>query len=112
MQSSKTCAASRCPMMLDRRGLLRSAGAVAGAAAAAEMGLLDFASSMLAEEATTRPAGGPVIDVVSICPKTSDLDDVSDSGDTKGFHQLFIHGDLERQFKAYCKLAGIEVVHI
>jgi len=72
MQSSKTCAASRCPMMIDRRGLLRSAGAVAGAAAAAEMGLLDFASSLLAAESTTRPAGGPVIDVVSICPKTSD----------------------------------------
>ena len=78
MQSSKTCAASRCPMMIDRRGLLRSAGALAGAAAAAE----------------------------------SDLDDVPDSGDTKGFHQLFIYGDPERQFEAYCKLAGIEVVHI
>jgi len=41
-----------------------------------------------------------------------ELDDVPDSGDTKGFHQLFILGDLERQFKAYCRLAGIEVVHI
>jgi len=41
-----------------------------------------------------------------------ELDDVPDSGDTKGFHQLFILGDPERQFKAYCRLAGIEVVHI
>lgn len=41
-----------------------------------------------------------------------ELDDVPDSGDTKGFHQLFIYGDLERPFKAYCKLAGIKVVHI
>ncbi|NQT84325.1 hypothetical protein HQ563_14970, partial [bacterium] len=40
------------------------------------------------------------------------LDGVPDSGDTKGFHQLFIYGDLERPFKAYCKLAGIKVVHI
>jgi len=41
-----------------------------------------------------------------------ELDGVDDSGETKGFHQLFIYGDLERPFKAYCKLAGIEVVHI
>ena len=41
-----------------------------------------------------------------------ELDGVPDSGETKGFHQLFIYGDLERPFKAYCKLAGIEVVHI
>ena len=41
-----------------------------------------------------------------------ELDDVRDSGETKGFHQLFIYGDLERPFRAYCKLAGIKVVHI
>jgi len=41
-----------------------------------------------------------------------ELDDVADSRDTKGFHQLFIYGDLEMPFKAYCRLAGIEVVHI
>ncbi|HUT24211.1 MAG TPA: hypothetical protein VM492_07725 [Sumerlaeia bacterium] len=40
------------------------------------------------------------------------LDGVEDSRDAKGFHQLFICGDLERQFKAYCKLAGINVVHV
>ncbi len=41
-----------------------------------------------------------------------ELDGVPDSCDTKGFHQLFIYGDLELPFKAYCKLAGINVVHI
>ena len=41
-----------------------------------------------------------------------ELDGVPDSGDAKGFHQLFIYGDLERPLKAYCKLAGIQVVHI
>ncbi len=40
------------------------------------------------------------------------LDGVPDSCDTKGFHQLFIYGNLELPFKAYCKLAGIKVVHI
>jgi len=41
-----------------------------------------------------------------------ELDDVADSGETKGFHQLFIYGKLERPFRAYCKLAGIKAVHI
>jgi len=41
-----------------------------------------------------------------------ELDDMADSRDTKGFHQLFIYGDLEPGFKAYCQLAGIKVVHI
>ena len=41
-----------------------------------------------------------------------ELDGIPDSLDTKGFHQLFIYGDLEVPFKNYCKLAGIEVVHI
>ena len=30
----------------------------------------------------------------------------------KGFHQLFIYGDLELPFKAYCQLAGIKVMHL
>ena len=51
MEAMKTRTASRSPMMVNRRGLLRSAGALAGAAAAAEMGLLDFASSLFAAEA-------------------------------------------------------------
>ena len=41
-----------------------------------------------------------------------EVDDVADSRDVKGFHQLFIYGDLELPFKAYCKLAALEVVHI
>ena len=41
-----------------------------------------------------------------------ELDGVADAGDTKGFHQLFIYGDLERPLKAYGQLAGIRVEHI
>jgi hypothetical protein len=41
-----------------------------------------------------------------------ELDNMADSRDTKGFHQLFIYGNLEPGFKAYCQLAGIKVVHI
>jgi len=41
-----------------------------------------------------------------------ELDDVPDVRDTKGFHQLFIYGDLEDEFKAYCQLARIKVEHI
>ena len=54
----------------------------------------------------TPPAGG--------CRTSVEItvDGVEDSRDTKGFHQLFIYGDLERPFKAYCQLAGIKVVHI
>jgi len=40
------------------------------------------------------------------------MDGVADSRDCKGFHQLFILGKLDRQFRAYCQLAGIEVVPI
>jgi hypothetical protein len=40
------------------------------------------------------------------------MDDIADSRDTKGFHQLFIYGNLELPFKAYCQLAGIKVEHI
>ncbi|MGB2936941.1 MAG: hypothetical protein WBD05_01890 [Phycisphaerae bacterium] len=42
----------------------------------------------------------------------AEVDGVADSRDVKGFHQLFIYGDLEDEFKAYAQLAGIEVVHI
>ncbi len=41
-----------------------------------------------------------------------ELDDVPDARDAKGFHQLFIYGDLEKEFMAYCQLAGIKVVHL
>jgi hypothetical protein len=54
----------------------------------------------------TPPAGGCRTSV------ELELDDVADARDTKGFHQLFIYGDLELPFKAYCQLAGIKVVHV
>jgi len=38
-----------------------------------------------------------------------ELDDVADSRDVKGFHQLFIYGNLVRMLKAYGQLAGIKV---
>lgn len=41
-----------------------------------------------------------------------EMDDVPEVRDTKGFHQLFIYGDLELPLKAYCRLAGIKVEHI
>jgi hypothetical protein len=40
------------------------------------------------------------------------MDNIADSRDTKGFHQLFILGRHERLFRAYCHLAGIEVVPV
>jgi hypothetical protein len=54
----------------------------------------------------TPPAGGCRTSV------ELEMDDIPDCRDTKGFHQLFIYGDLEMPFKAYCQLAGIKVVHI
>jgi len=54
----------------------------------------------------TPPAGGCRTSV------ELELDGVADSRDTKGFHQLFIYGNLELPFKAYCQLAGIQVEHI
>jgi hypothetical protein len=40
------------------------------------------------------------------------MDNVADSRDTKGFHQLFILGNHDRLFRGYCQLAGIEVAPI
>ena len=40
------------------------------------------------------------------------MDNVADPRDCKGFHQLFILGRHDRLFRAYCQLAGIEVVPI
>ncbi|MDH4240500.1 MAG: hypothetical protein OEW48_13145 [Phycisphaerae bacterium] len=54
----------------------------------------------------TPPAGGCRTSV------ELEMDDMADTLDTKGFHQLFIYGNLELPFKAYCQLAGIKVVHI
>jgi len=54
----------------------------------------------------TPPSGG--------CRTSAELtvDGVADSRDVKGFHQLFILGDLANMFKAYGQLAGIKVEHI
>lgn len=41
-----------------------------------------------------------------------DMDRVADTRDVKGFHQLFILGNLERMFKTYGQLAGIQVLPI
>lgn len=54
----------------------------------------------------TPPAGGCRTSV------EIEMDDMADTLDTKGFHQLFIYGDLELPLKAYCQLAGIKVEHI
>ncbi len=54
----------------------------------------------------TPPAGGCRTSV------ELELDGVADCRDTKGFHQLFIYGNHEMGFKAYCQLAGIQVVHV
>lgn len=50
----------------------------------------------------TPPAGG--------CRSSVELkiDNCSDTRDVKGFHQLFIYGDLALQIKAYCELSGIK----
>jgi hypothetical protein len=49
----------------------------------------------------TPPAGG--------CRTSVEIamDNCKDVRDIKGFHQLFIYGDLSQQFKEYCELAGI-----
>jgi len=52
----------------------------------------------------TPPAGG--------CRTSVELDGVANPCDIKGFHQLFIYGNLELPFRAYCKLAGIQAEHI
>jgi hypothetical protein len=40
------------------------------------------------------------------------VDGVADVDECKGFHQLFILGNLQRDFAAYCQLSGIQTVHI
>ena len=40
------------------------------------------------------------------------MDGVPDTDEAKGFHQLFILGKLERGFRAYCQLAGIQAVSL
>ncbi|MCK4965939.1 hypothetical protein KAS50_02845, partial [bacterium] len=54
----------------------------------------------------TPPAGG--------CRTSIDieLDGMQDTLDTKGFHQIIIYGNLEKELTAYCRLSGINVEHI
>ena len=40
------------------------------------------------------------------------MENVSDTLDTKGFHQLFLYGNFVNELRAYGKLAGIEVLPI
>jgi len=54
----------------------------------------------------TPPSGGCRTSVVL------ELDGVPDARDTKGFHQLFLYGNLDLGFRAYAQLAGITVSHI
>ena len=61
MQTCRYCQSSNCRASLNRRSFLAGAGA---AAVAAEVGLLDFASSLFA--ADPKPAGKPVVRVVFI----------------------------------------------
>jgi hypothetical protein len=54
----------------------------------------------------TPPSGG--------CRTSVELavDDVPDSRNVKGFHQVFLYGDWANLLQAYCQLAGVSAVHI
>jgi hypothetical protein len=54
----------------------------------------------------TPPSGGCRTSVEVAC------DDIPDCRDVKGFHQLFMYGDMSHLFKAYGQLFGTKVVHI
>jgi len=41
-----------------------------------------------------------------------EMDNVADSRDCKGFHQVFIYGKHDRPLRAFCQLAGIKVVPV
>lgn len=40
------------------------------------------------------------------------LDNVADTRDSKGFHQVFIYGKLDQPLRAFCQLAGIQVTPV
>ncbi len=69
-------------------------------------GKMILGTGQVASNIDTPPCGG--------CRTSVELkmDNVADPRDCKGFHQLFILGRHERLFRAYCDLAGIEVVPI
>ena len=69
-------------------------------------GLIILGTGRVLRNIDTPPSGGCRTSV------ELELDDVPDARDTQGFHQLFIYGNLESRFKAYCRLAGITVTHI
>jgi len=69
-------------------------------------GRMILGTGQVAANIDTPPCGG--------CRTSVELkmDNVADSRDCKGFHQLFILGKHDRLFRAYCQLAGIEVVPV
>jgi hypothetical protein len=69
-------------------------------------GKILLGTGQVAANIDTPPCGG--------CRTSVELkmDNVVDTRDCKGFHQLFVLGNHERLFRAYCQLAGIEVVPI
>jgi hypothetical protein len=69
MLACPTCPSGSCPIGFSRRRLMAGAGA---AAAAAEMGLFEFASSLYGQEA--KSAGKPIVSVAFVRPpKTRDV---------------------------------------
>ncbi len=69
-------------------------------------GKMILGTGQVAANIDTPPCGG--------CRTSVELkmDNVADPRDCKGFHQLFILGKHDRLFRAYCELAGIEVVPV
>ncbi len=63
MQTNKSCSKSGCPFMFNRRRFLTGTGVMA---AAAKIGMLDFASSLFA--AQPRTPGKPLVRVVFVRP--------------------------------------------
>jgi len=39
-----------------------------------------------------------------------EVDDVADTRNVKGFHQVFLYGEWAELLKAYCQLAGVNAV--
>lgn len=55
----------------------------------------------------TPPAGGCRTSV------ETDVDDVPEAADVKGFHQVFVYGDEHaRQLRAFCQMAGLKSLHL
>jgi hypothetical protein len=69
-------------------------------------GKMILGTGRVAANIDTPPCGG--------CRTSVELsmDDVADTTDCKGFHQLFVLGKHDRLIRAYCQLVGIEVVPI